>query len=359
MGACRREDAGCARGIADRKRQHRHAQAAEALDGPRRATPPQDAGRLPRQGVPGARIAGGSGASRAWGPAGRVPGAAWWRRADESQRTPAESGRAGRIQANDRRRAEPPAPPVGAAKPPRRRPFARRRESRNPRTPAHPRTRAPASRKPTADRRPRQPATGNRQPATANRQPRNLEPHPAQGHPARPRRGSPTPGMMAASPSPRPAMKKLLATATLALVATLAAAATAPYDEHADAKAQIQAALHEAAAAKEPVLLVFGANWCPDCRALDRALHTGRNAELIARDFKVVKIDVGNWDHNLDIAAAYGNPIKKGIPAAVIVSPDNRVLFATRAGELADARRMSDEGIYEFFSKAAGEARLQ
>ena len=152
-------------------------------------------------------------------------------------------------------------------------------------------------------------------------------------------------------------MKKLLLCLTAALATGLSVAADRPYDEAADAKAQIQAALHEAAAAKEPVLLIFGANWCEDCRALDHALKTGRNAELMAHKFKVVKVDVGNFDHNLDVTAAYGNPTKKGIPSAVIVSPDNKVLYVTRAGELADARRMSDDGVYEFFTKAAAASR--
>jgi len=151
-------------------------------------------------------------------------------------------------------------------------------------------------------------------------------------------------------------MKKLLVSFALAMGAALAAAADRPYDPAADAKAQIHTALTEAAAARQPVLLIFGANWCADCRALDKSLHTGRNAELIGREFKVVKVDVGNFDHNLDVAAEYGNPIKMGIPAAVIVSPQNRVLFATRGGELADARRMSDEGVYDFFRKAVASA---
>ena len=35
----------------------------------------------------------------------------------------------------------------------------------------------------------------------------------------------------------------------------------------------------------------------------------------------------------------------------MILSPDNEVLYATRAGELADARRMSESGIYDFLRK--------
>ena len=151
-------------------------------------------------------------------------------------------------------------------------------------------------------------------------------------------------------------MKKILLSLAISVAAGLAGAAERPYDEGADAKAQIAAALHQAAVAKEPVLLIFGANWCEDCRALDHALKTGRNAELMGR-FKVVKVDVGNFDHNLDVVAAYGNPTQKGIPSALILSPDNKVLFMTRAGELADARSMSDDGIYDFFTKAAGASR--
>ncbi len=150
--------------------------------------------------------------------------------------------------------------------------------------------------------------------------------------------------------------RKLLAAAALALGMVAAGAADRPYDESADAKAQIHGALVQANATRKPVLLIFGANWCKDCRALDHALKTGRNAELMARSFEVVKVDVGNFDHNLDVTAAYGNPTKKGIPAAVIVSPDNQVLYATRAGELADARSMSDDGIYEFFTQAVAKA---
>ncbi len=145
--------------------------------------------------------------------------------------------------------------------------------------------------------------------------------------------------------------------AVLLFAASVACAADLPYDATADAHAQVQSGLKAAAATQRPLLLVFGANWCEDCRALDNALKSPANATLMAREFDVVKIDVGNFDRNLDIAGAYGDPIAKGIPAAVIVSPDNRILFATRAGELADARRMSETGVHDFFARAAQAAK--
>ena len=141
--------------------------------------------------------------------------------------------------------------------------------------------------------------------------------------------------------------------ATLMLSAS-ALAAPQPYDEHAAALAKLQQGLVAARAAGKDVLVVFGANWCQDCRDLDKALH-GRTASLIDARFVVVKVDVGNFDKNLDIVKRYGYPTGKGIPAAVVLSSDDKVLYATRAGELADARHMGDDAIYNFFARVVTE----
>jgi protein disulfide-isomerase len=134
-------------------------------------------------------------------------------------------------------------------------------------------------------------------------------------------------------------------------------AAPLPYDESADAHAAIRAALGAVRAGRRCVLIVFGANWCEDCRSLDLALKTRRNAEMLAREFEVVKVDVGRFDRNLDVAKSYGDPIRKGIPAAVVLSADERVLYATKAGELSNARRMSATGVYDFFDRVVRNAR--
>ena len=142
-------------------------------------------------------------------------------------------------------------------------------------------------------------------------------------------------------------------TCTTLLASSLLHAADGPYDEAADARLDIRQALASSAAGKQPLLLVFGANWCGDCKVLDIAMKSGASAALIARDFRVVKVDVGRFDKNVDVADSYGVPLKKGIPAVAIVSPKGEVLYATRAGELADARGMGDSGIHAFFKKAA------
>ena len=151
-------------------------------------------------------------------------------------------------------------------------------------------------------------------------------------------------------------MRRILALLLLALAAEVPAA-NGPYDESADARAQVRAALAEAAKSNLPVLVVFGANWCGDCKVLDLAFREGASAPLIAGHFRVVKVNVGRFDRNTDIASAYGVPLKSGIPAVAVLSSQGQVLYATRGGELANARKMGDKGIYEFFERVAANAK--
>ena len=127
-----------------------------------------------------------------------------------------------------------------------------------------------------------------------------------------------------------------------------------PYDESADPHRDLQAALADARKNNKRVLVVFGANWCTDCRALDREFHAGgKTADLVKARYDVVKIDVGRFDKNLDFAKLYGEPIKKGIPSVVVVTPKNEVVYQTKAGELADARGLGEDGIFRFFKEMA------
>jgi protein disulfide-isomerase len=133
------------------------------------------------------------------------------------------------------------------------------------------------------------------------------------------------------------------------VVAARAADRPAPYNEKADAKQDLRQVL--ATATNTPIIVVFGANWCPDCLALDHAMTQGASATLLKHDFRIVKVDVGQKDKNLDLAASYGISLTNGIPAVVILSPKGDVRYVTRDGELSKARKMSDDGIYQFFKK--------
>jgi len=140
-------------------------------------------------------------------------------------------------------------------------------------------------------------------------------------------------------------------------VATASPAADGPYDEKADARGEIRASLAAAQQDKLPVLVVFGANWCGDCKMLDTAFKSGASAPLMAKHFRIVKVDVGRFTRNVDLADGYGVPLKKGIPAVAVLAADGRVLFATQGGELAEARKMGDAGVHAFFTQVVARPR--
>ena len=123
------------------------------------------------------------------------------------------------------------------------------------------------------------------------------------------------------------------------------------YDEAADARADIEKARAEAAARGRQVLVVFGANWCGDCRVLDMAMKQGRLKALMDGRYVVVKVDVARFDKNVDIAQRYGVPLKKGIPTVAVLAADGSVSFVTAGGELADARSMGEEALVRFFDR--------
>ena len=138
----------------------------------------------------------------------------------------------------------------------------------------------------------------------------------------------------------------------LVLLASLTITADQPpYDEKADAHQQITAAIAEASKAHRNVILIFGANWCPDCRALDAQMHKEDLATLIATNYEVVKVDIGRHDKNQDIAENYHVPLKYGIPALAVLDPGGKLLYAMDHGQFEDARHMSYESIKEFFVK--------
>jgi protein disulfide-isomerase len=145
-------------------------------------------------------------------------------------------------------------------------------------------------------------------------------------------------------------MKKILQFLAL-LLALTACGRDKPYNEWANPKDDIAQAITAAQAQKSPVVLVFGANWCPDCRGLSEMLEKSPLAPKFAQEFKIVKINVGNFDTNLEVAKEYGNPIEIGIPGAAFLSSDGKLLHVAKAGDLSKAQREGDAGVYDFFKK--------
>jgi thiol-disulfide isomerase/thioredoxin len=122
----------------------------------------------------------------------------------------------------------------------------------------------------------------------------------------------------------------------------------APYDENAVPGEDIANALAESEKDGKLVLLDFGANWCPDCVVLSKLFEDPTVTPFLEENFHVVSIDVGYWDKNLDISEKYGNPIKNGIPAVVVLAPNGEIIASTKDGALANARTATAQDILAY-----------
>jgi thiol-disulfide isomerase/thioredoxin len=123
------------------------------------------------------------------------------------------------------------------------------------------------------------------------------------------------------------------------------------YDEAADAKADISRAVSQAQRDHRRLLLVFGANWCGDCRTLDTRFHEPPAASIIDASFIVIHVDIGRADKNLDLAKKYGIPLKKGVPAVAVLESDGSLLYSQRNGEFEPARRMDPQVFIDFLNQ--------
>lgn len=125
------------------------------------------------------------------------------------------------------------------------------------------------------------------------------------------------------------------------------------FDANRNATADIQSALRLAKTSHKEVLLDFGADWCPDCVALDTLFHTTQVETLLNSDYVVVPIDVGNWDLNISTASQYVDLTTSGIPALVVISGGGQEREATNDGSFSNARTLGADQVADFLTSWA------
>ena len=147
-------------------------------------------------------------------------------------------------------------------------------------------------------------------------------------------------------------MKSIRLIALAALVLNLAPmsrpASRDIYPDPAQAKEEIAAALKAAAQTHRRILLDFGGNWCGDCQVLDIYFHNAQNKPILDANFVLVHVNVGEYDANLDLAAKYEIPLKRGVPAIAVLSETGKLLYSQKSGEFESMRRIDPSAVTKF-----------
>ncbi len=124
-----------------------------------------------------------------------------------------------------------------------------------------------------------------------------------------------------------------------------------------NASADVDAALERAGRSGKRVLLVMGANWCSDSRALAGWLATDRFADLIAREYELVFVNIGmprsGDGHNLEIARRFGPPNLPGLPNVLVLTSDGVLVNPTTATLWREAESRTGDAIYDELERLA------
>jgi thioredoxin-related protein len=100
------------------------------------------------------------------------------------------------------------------------------------------------------------------------------------------------------------------------------------YDEKADAKAQIQAALCVAQRDNRRVLIDWGANWCHYCVQLEERFRTDPDLKKALRDeYVVVYVDIDGGKKNLDLGHHY--QFVPNMPSLTVLDSAGKVVGKT------------------------------
>ena len=98
------------------------------------------------------------------------------------------------------------------------------------------------------------------------------------------------------------------------------------YQPSVDPIADVQQALSRADDGDRLALVVLGANWCHDSRALASRLHSPPLAELIQQHYELVFVDVGYYDKGRAVLQQFGVAHFYATPTVLIIDPSSRAL---------------------------------
>ncbi len=121
------------------------------------------------------------------------------------------------------------------------------------------------------------------------------------------------------------------------------------YNEKADARADIQAALLRAGYDNKRVLVKFGGNWCGWCFKLHDLFHQDREiAALLRGEYELVLVDVNTNRHLLNEYDPHG---QHGYPWLTVLDASGKVLCNQDTGSLEDGPKHDPPKVKAFLEK--------
>ena len=121
-----------------------------------------------------------------------------------------------------------------------------------------------------------------------------------------------------------------------------------------DAMADLSAALDAARNSNRLLLVMMGANWCHDSRALASRVYEEPLGTTINEHYETLFVDVGYLENGRDVITSLGSPVYYATPTVLIVDPvSGQVINASNRHQWANAASISMEESLEYFREFA------
>ena len=116
----------------------------------------------------------------------------------------------------------------------------------------------------------------------------------------------------------------------------------------------ISTATKEAIKNEQQLLVIMGANWCHDSRALAARIETPPLKPVIEAHYQTVFVDIGNLDKGKDVITSFGVPVYYATPTVLIIDPvSGKVVNADNRHQWGNAAKISMEDSVAYFQQMA------
>jgi len=126
-----------------------------------------------------------------------------------------------------------------------------------------------------------------------------------------------------------------------------------PYNGEEYSAEQINNFLDETLQQSKQPILIFGGNWCPDCRILDGTLQLPTIKKFMNKNYNIMHIDVGRYDKNMELISYFGIPKEKGVPRVLVFDKNKIIINKKSTKEWTTARDRRKQEVFDYFQGLA------
>ena len=99
---------------------------------------------------------------------------------------------------------------------------------------------------------------------------------------------------------------------------------------------------------KQPII-IFGGNWCPDCRILEGTLQLPTIKKYMIEHYEIMHVDVGRYDKNMNLISYFKIPKEEGVPRVLVFDTNKNILNMESTKEWTTARDRKQQEIFNYF----------